>query len=48
VCDNLELAVQHSSNELEKKMLEEYIASFLSGKLDHHKATQRENTACPF
>ena len=37
VCDNLELAAKHSSNELERKMLEEYIASFQTGKLDHHK-----------
>jgi hypothetical protein len=40
VCENLELAAKHSSNELEKKMLEEYIASFQTGKLDHHKVTR--------
>jgi hypothetical protein len=37
VCDNLELAGKYSSNELEKKMLEEYCLSFQTGKLDHHK-----------
>jgi len=41
VCENLELAEKYSSNELEKKMLEEYRLSFLTGKLHHHKARPR-------
>jgi hypothetical protein len=43
VCENLELAEKYSSNELEKKMLEEYRLSFLTGKLDHHKERHRRS-----
>ena len=43
MCENLELAEKYSSNELEKKMLEEYRLSFLTGKLDHHKERHRRS-----
>lgn len=38
VCHNLEKAKEYASNDLETKMLEQYIKSFRTGSLDAHKS----------